>query len=513
MTSLSFKKGLILLCCGNVVWAQPDLPGCEWTQFLHENQSVASEGCLVNGIPEGVWSNYSDRGILESRGARVANQPDGRWEFFHLGALQEAVMFSNGRREGMQVLWKEGVVTDSIAWINNQKEGVARAFRPDGSLIRLTPFKSDVKEGKEVLFNESGGRIEFRWYKNNRLINSEQFNRFNEQGERSGPWKEFHPSGRVIETGFYRDGLRHGLFQWYDARGQVTRCERYRDGELLTPEELKESLVVVMETKNEAGNVVESVTMVDGVKEGPTRQFNEAGEVVSGSEYEGGMKVGEGITLMTGERNGFWREFDEEGNLLAEGEYAKDLRVGPWKFYRDSGELEQEGVFVEGAFDGAWTWWYPGGNVHRLEHYRRGVLDGEFVELDTAGNPIVKGMYLDGLEEGLWLVEVQEYVQEGQYVEGLKHGVWTHTYPNNSLQFEGEWYYGQPEGKHKQWHPNGVLKEVGCYQNGVKHKKWREFNPDGTIHRQYIYRYGKLRRLDGVKVDKRRDGKTKASKE
>ena len=413
----------------------------------------------------------------------------------------------------MQVLWKEGVVTDSIAWINNQKEGVARAFRPDGSLIRLSPFKSDAKEGKEVLFNEAGGRIEFRWYKNNRLINSEQFNRFNEQGERSGPWKEFHPSGRVIETGFYRDGLRHGLFQWYDARGQVTRSERYRDGELLTPEELRESLVVVMETKNEAGNVVESVTMVDGVKEGPTRQFNEAGEVVSGSEYEGGMKVGEGITLITGERNGFWREFDEAGNLLAEGEYAKDLRVGPWKFYRDSGELEQEGVFVEGAFDGAWTWWYPGGNVHRLEHYRRGVLDGEFVELDTAGNPIVKGMYLDGLEEGLWLVEVQEYVQEGQYVEGLKHGVWTHTYPNNSLQFEGEWFYGQPEGKHKHWHPNGVLKEVGCYQNGVKHKKWREFNPDGTIHRQYIYRYGKLRRLDGVKVDKRRDGKTKASKE
>ena len=58
MTSLSFKKGLILLCCGNMVWAQPDLPGCEWTQFLHENQSVASEGCLVNGIPEGFGPTF-----------------------------------------------------------------------------------------------------------------------------------------------------------------------------------------------------------------------------------------------------------------------------------------------------------------------------------------------------------------------------------------------------------------------------------------------------------------------
>lgn len=280
----------------------------------------------------------------------------------------------------------------------------------------------------------------------------------------------------------------------------------------MTPEELAESQVVVEPIRNAEGKVVKTVTTVNGVKEGPTRMFDEEENIIAGELYENGQKVGEGITLMDGQKNGWWKEFDGFGNLMAEGEYQEDLRVGEWSFYRDSGELEQQGVFIHGEFDGTWTWWYPGGDVHRLENYRRGVLDGEFLELDTMGNPIVKGGYTNGFKDGYWIVEVQDYVEQGKYIEGMKHGMWQHIYPDNSLQYEGEWKFDQPIGKHKMWHANGVLKEVGVYQNGLKHKKWKEFNLDGSIHRQYIYRYGKLRRLDGVKVDRRRDGKMKESK-
>ena len=512
MNSLVLKKGLILLCCGNVVWAQPDLPGCEWTEYLHANQSVASEGCLVDGIPTGIWTNYSDRGVIESRGARMAGKPDGKWEFFELGALSEELEFQMGAKHGIQVLWKEGAVTDSIPWKENQKEGLAQSFRPDGSMIRTTPYEANMREGKEVVFDETGIRIEFRLYKNNKLISSEQFNRYDDRGEKSGLWLEFHPSGRIIERGVFENGLKHGLFQWFDARGNVIRMERYVHGELMTPEELAESQVVVEPIRNAEGKVVKTVTTVNGVKEGPTRMFDEEENIIAGELYENGQKVGEGITSMDGQKNGWWKEFDGFGNLMAEGEYQEDLRVGEWSFYRDSGELEQQGVFIHGEFDGTWTWWYPGGDVHRLENYRRGVLDGEFLELDTMGNPIVKGGYTNGFKDGYWIVEVQDYVEQGEYIEGMKHGMWQHIYPDNSLQYEGEWKFDQPIGKHKMWHANGVLKEVGVYQNGLKHKKWKEFNLDGSIHRQYIYRYGKLRRLDGVKVDRRRDGKMKESK-
>jgi len=72
-------------------------------------------------------------------------------------------------------------------------------------------------------------------------------------------------------------------------------------------------------------------------------------------------------------------------------------------------------------------------------------------------------------------------------------------------------WVGQPDGKHRSWHENGVLEEEGKYESGVKHKKWRLYDDTGVVLREYIYRYGKLRKVDGSKVDKRRDGKLKGN--
>ena len=82
-------------------------------------------------------------------------------------------------------------------------------------------------------------------------------------------------------------------------------------------------------------------------------------------------------------------------------------------------------------------------------------------------------------------------------------------YGDGQRQFEGTFSFGQPTGKHRFWHPNGILEEEGKYESGAKHKKWRLYDDQGSILHEYIYRYGKLRKVDGSKVDKRRDGKLK----
>ena len=53
----------------------------------------------------------------------------------------------------------------------------------------------------------------------------------------------------------------------------------------------------------------------------------------------------------------------------------------------------------------------------------------------------------------------------------------------------------------------GVLEESGSYESGAKHGKWKLDSDEGLLPHEYIYRYGKLRKVDGIKVDKRRDGK------
>ena len=56
-----------------------------------------------------------------------------------------------------------------------------------------------------------------------------------------------------------------------------------------------------------------------------------------------------------------------------------------------------------------------------------------------------------------------------------------------------------------------MIEEEGKYEGGVKHKKWKLFNEEGSVVHEYIYKYGKLRKVDGSRVDKRRDGKLKGN--
>ena len=180
-------------------------------------------------------------------------------------------------------------------------------------------------------------------------------------------------------------------------------------------------------------------------------------------------------------------------------------------FYRVSGEKEQEGVYLNDDVHGTWTWWYAGGALHREESYHKGETDGAFLELDTAGEALVSGQHAAGEREGFWRVHVNDHVEEGSYLAGQKHGKWTHTYGSGKRQFEGEFDFGQPVGKHQQWHPNGVLEEAGKYEGGAKHKKWKLYDEAGVLLHEYIYRYGALHKVDGSKVDQRRDGKLKGN--
>ena len=509
-THLSFlRKFILIVLCGKagLGWTQPDLNGCEWKQFLHENGAVASEGCFVQGIPTGIWTSYSNRGMKLSEGERINNEPHGEWRFYKDGLIQETATFLEGTREGFQTLWNDGMLTDSVFWKDGMKHGIAKSFRPDGSLSLELPYQNDKREGKATTFNGSSEPHGYRWYKNDRLVASESFNRVDEQGRKTGPWKVFHPEGRILETGFYLEDMKHGFFQYFDARGAVIRVVEYRKGVEVLTEEERNPVVELREVVRDDGTLAETLTYVDGVKQGVARQYDTSGVITGGSVFEQDVLVAEGITQRDGSKHGPWTEYWPNGNIRAQGNYLNNQRDGEWVFFRESGEKEQQGKYLQGSFHGSWIWWYPGGNIHRRERYNKGKLNGEFLELDTAGESLVQGMYEEGLKEGFWRTHIHDHLEEGGYLLGQKEGEWTHTYGNGKRQFLGSYSFGQPVGKHRTWHPNGALESEGRYESGAKHKKWRLYDDTGSLLHEYIYRYGKLRKVDGAKVDKRRDGK------
>ena len=63
----------------------------------------------------------------------------------------------------------------------------------------------------------------------------------------------------------------------------------------------------------------------------------------------------------------------------------------------------------------------------------------------------------------------------------------------------------QKKGTHKEWYPNGTLKSTGKYEGGVENGKWKFFTEDGILKYTYVYRYGKLWKVDGRRVARKRD--------
>ena len=80
----------------------------------------------------------------------------------------------------------------------------------------------------------------------------------------------------------------------------VTAVVEYRFGEEVLPEAAEDPLVEVQTTRRPDGSIAETVTYVNGIKEGVARQYDEGGMVVGGSVFEADVLVAEGITTKGG---------------------------------------------------------------------------------------------------------------------------------------------------------------------------------------------------------------------
>ena len=58
-------------------------------------------------------------------------------------------------------------------------------------------------------------------YKRGLIVAIEKFNRFNNKGEKTGVWKEFHKNETVKEEGPFYNNLKHGVFRIYNQRGNL----------------------------------------------------------------------------------------------------------------------------------------------------------------------------------------------------------------------------------------------------------------------------------------------------
>ena len=485
------------------LFCQEKLVDCDWTVYTFPNGSKASEGCLINGKPEGQWLNYHTNGKIKSQGNRIDHELSGEWLFFDsTGIRVQSIEYIEGEKQGWEKKYsadKENILIQETPFVGNLRSGWSSEFDSQGRLQRTIFYKENVPDGLGRKYALDGRIIAILEYQNGYLRSVQKVNRKDEQGRKNGLWKIWNKKGMLQEEGYWSNGVRNGIFKFYRLSGELDYLEKYEWGQLVL-DAAETAPVDVRKTYHKNGQTATSGTYSNGLQVGIYREYNQVGEVISGALYSNDSIVAEGITTLQGLKEGIWKHYYPGGDLHFVGSYENGKKEGEWKFYAVSGELIQEGFYRAGLFHGTWKWYYLDGKLHRKEHYRAGKEDGLFEEWEENGKKILRGEYERGRKTGEWIQDVNDHKEVGVFMDGEKDGIWTHTFPNGIEQFKGEYILGQPEGKHVYRLVSGNIQKIERFQGGQKNGKWIHYGSNQTLQQSLEYKDDLLIRIDGQKI-------------
>ncbi|MEX2369457.1 MAG: hypothetical protein WD578_00520 [Bacteroidales bacterium] len=480
-------------------------------KIYYPNGQVSSEGFVKDGKPDGFWKTYYVTGVLKSEGKRTNLLLDSTWNFYNQsGELVEVINYQLGKRSGYTMRYSydnpqlpgERTLLSKELYINDKKQGNSFYYYNTGELKELVYYVNGEKEGYAKEFGKESTVITLKQYKDNYLISRERINRTDTDGLKQGMYKEFYADGDVKREVNYLDDELHGYYREYDSNGKIKHTLRYERGAVVEEiDEEAQEIIDFRRTYDEQGRIIFSGGYIEGVPLGIHRYFDTNGTVINSHIYnERGIKVSEGIVDEQGRKRGEWKDFYESGELRASGNYSNNRQQGPWSYYFRNGTIEQRGNYLTGRFDGNWMWYYENGELWREESFFNGREDGYSMEYARNGNVIAEGNYISGEKDGKWIYKGEDHKEEGEYIMGLREGKWTYYYADGTKKFEGNYVLGQPDGRQIYYYEDGKIKAEQFYHAGIRDKIWRKYDELGNLEIAITYRENRELRINGVRV-------------
>ena len=161
-------------------------------------------------MKNGLIEEFYDNGKLESRKNWKEGKKDGLSEEFHKknGRLIFKKNFKNGILDGLyEEFYKNGQLRQRVNYVKGEKEGYGEHFYYDGLLYR---FVKTIR-GETKILNRLSQRTSF---KNGRLVLIENF----------------YKNGKLSKRLRFKGLARHGLSEFYDEEGNLTKTIEYKNG-------------------------------------------------------------------------------------------------------------------------------------------------------------------------------------------------------------------------------------------------------------------------------------------
>jgi uncharacterized protein len=301
------------------------------------------------GVANGDHKEWDPKGDLKVTGQNKAGAKTGTWKYWL----------------GKRLLLEQG------EFVNNQKHGLWQEFYHDGSIRIHKEFKMGDTTGQWVEYYKSGDTAKVNscfasndvgWDISYSIKGIQTKKTQCKKGIPHGVHKKYDDLGRVLETGYYRDGIMDSTWTWYYVNGQPKQVANYnlgkREGQQLF--------------YNRQGHTYATANLENGsgVINIPC-SGRLAGKICAETTYVEGQISGNLVAYIPSSR--LWvQETWSQGQKLSEQAVRNDQMV-------------RSGSYSNGKKHGLWKIFWPNGKPKQILRYHLDSLRGWQEYFDTTG--------------------------------------------------------------------------------------------------------------------------------
>ena len=300
-------------------------------QYYKDN-TIKSAGMHKDGVADGPWKYYNEKGILESEGKKVDGKLHGLWKVYTKdGKLNSTGKYEDGVKSGE---WKVYSATGELFYqgkfVNGKKHGFFKFYK--GNKTQASGSFQYGKRNGEWVFNNKPGVTEKVVYKRNKISIKETITK----GKKKADWVSYYSNEKKQQEGQKLNGLKTGLWTfYYKNNGAKNYSQEYKN---------RKSDGAYTRYRNSGKTVAKKGQYVKGKKEGKWIEYEITGKVREEVNYKNNKKEGT-----------FKRYHLSKDKLMAQqiGRFVKGTKQGKWKRYYLDGTLKSESNYTNGKLIGA----------------------------------------------------------------------------------------------------------------------------------------------------------------
>jgi len=256
------------------------------------------------------------------------------------------------------------------------------------SLAILLPSCYKVKQ-KKLIYKDNHGKLIYT-YPNEKdtLFYLEEY---------------FHPNGNIGVKGYYNNGKKDSLWQWWYENGKQEEVAHFKNGFYINRRTHWRENGTLLRIE-----VLSNPCNTECCCDGYIFDFDESGHVKYRTPIKNKIKHGLKLTYYPNGKikkelrykndllDGFSTEYDSIGNIVRNGNYVLDKKVGLWQSYYENGDTCSKYYYKNDKQEGWAIDFNRNRFIHAQGNFINGKEEGKWSFYDSLGKEIGYMFYKEG---------------------------------------------------------------------------------------------------------------------